>query len=92
MNTALASVHPARATGSLATNGVDDPGATNFAVITRSTFRDSDKPYFGNFRPLEDGKLTVKVRAAQGTRSIALEQSAPDALSIDGKALIRCVQ
>lgn len=71
---------------------VDTAGATNFAVITRSTFRDSDKPYFGNFRPLEDGKLTVKVRAAQGTRSIALEQSAPDALSIDGKALIRCVQ
>ena len=36
MNTALASVHPARATGSLATDGVDDPGATNFAGNRRS--------------------------------------------------------
>lgn len=36
MNTALASVHPARATGSLATNGVDDPGAANFAGSRRS--------------------------------------------------------
>ncbi|MFN5155615.1 MAG: hypothetical protein ACK5IH_04990 [Betaproteobacteria bacterium] len=36
MNTALASVHPARATGSLATNGVDDPGTANFAGSRRS--------------------------------------------------------
>jgi hypothetical protein len=36
MNTALASVHPARATGSLTTDGVDDPGATNFAGSRRS--------------------------------------------------------
>ncbi len=31
MNTALASVHPARATGSLATDGIDDPGTAHFA-------------------------------------------------------------
>ena len=31
MNTALASVHPARATGSLATDGADDPGTAHFA-------------------------------------------------------------
>lgn len=36
MNTALASVHPARATGSLKTDGVDDPGTANFAVSRRS--------------------------------------------------------
>lgn len=35
MNTALASVHPARATGSLA-DGVDDPGTAHFAVSRRS--------------------------------------------------------
>jgi hypothetical protein len=36
MNTALASVHPARATGSLATDGADDPGTANFAGNRRS--------------------------------------------------------
>ena len=36
MNTALASVHPARATGSLATDGIDDPGTAHFAVSRRS--------------------------------------------------------
>ena len=36
MNTALASVHPARATGSLATDGVDDPGTAHCAGSRRS--------------------------------------------------------
>lgn len=36
MNTALASVHPARASGSLATDGVDDPGTAHFAGSRRS--------------------------------------------------------
>ena len=36
MNTALASVHPARAPGSLNTDGVDDPGTPNFAGSRRS--------------------------------------------------------
>lgn len=36
MNTALASLHPARATGSLATDGIDDPGTTHFAGSRRS--------------------------------------------------------
>lgn len=35
MNTVLASVHPARATGSLA-DGVDDPGTAHFAGSRRS--------------------------------------------------------
>ena len=36
MNTALASVQPARATGSLTTDGVDDPGTAHFAGSRRS--------------------------------------------------------
>lgn len=36
MNTALASVHPARAKGSLATDGIDDPGTAHFAGSRRS--------------------------------------------------------
>lgn len=36
MNTALASVHPARATGSLATDGADDPATAHFAGNRRS--------------------------------------------------------
>ena len=36
MNTALGSVHPARATGSLATDGIDDPGTAHFAGSRRS--------------------------------------------------------
>lgn len=36
MNTALASVHPARATGSLATDAADGPGTANFAGSRRS--------------------------------------------------------
>lgn len=71
---------------------VDQTGATNFAVVTRKTFRDGPKGYFGTFGPLVDGKLSITVRAAQGTRTIVMEQSAPDALTVDGKALIRCVQ
>jgi hypothetical protein len=71
---------------------VDQAGATNYAVITRSTFRDGDKTYFGNFGPLADGKLSITVRAASGTRTIAVEQTAPDTLSVDGKAMIRCTQ
>ena len=36
MNTALASVHPAPATGSLTTDGVDDPGTAHSAGSHRS--------------------------------------------------------
>jgi len=70
----------------------DQAGATNFAVITRSTFRDGDKTYFGSFGAMTDGKLSITVRAAQGTRTIELVQTAPDALTVDGNALIRCVE
>lgn len=71
---------------------VDQPNATDFAVITRSTFRDGPKSYFGQFGALQAGKLSITVRAAQGTRTIVIEQTTLDALTVDGKALIRCVQ
>ncbi len=71
---------------------IDQPGVGDFAVITRATFRDGPKAYFGNFGPMDGGKISLTVRAAAGTRTIALEQSAPDTLTIDGKAMIRCVQ
>lgn len=75
-----------------ACGAVDQPNASNFAVITRSTFRDGPKSYFGQFGALEAGKLSITVRAAQGTRTIVIEQAMPDALTVDGKALVRCVQ
>jgi hypothetical protein len=71
---------------------IDQPNAGKFAVITRSTFRDGEKAYFGNFGPLVDGKVSITVRAAQGTRTIAIEQAAADTLTVDGTAMVRCVQ
>jgi hypothetical protein len=69
---------------------IDLPTASGFAVITRTTFRDGPKAYFGNFGPLVEGKLSITVRAAQGSRTIEIGQTAPDTLTVDGKALIRC--
>ena len=40
---------------------------------------------------MKDGKVTLNVGGAGGSRSVALEQTAPDALTIDGKAYVRCV-
>ena len=61
--------------------------AADFAVITTATFRDGPSAAYGNFGALAEGKLTLQ---ASGPRSVALEQSTPDALTIDGKAYIRC--
>ncbi len=69
---------------------IDTATAKDFAVISTGTFRDGPKAYFGSFGALADGKLSITVRAAQGTRTIAIEQAAADTLSVDGKALIRC--
>jgi len=70
---------------------IGSPAATGFAVITISTFRDGPSAAYGNFGVLKDGKLTLQMGGASGQRSVALEQTAPDALSIDGKAYVRCV-
>lgn len=71
---------------------IDELSASGFAVITRSTFRDGGKAYFGSFGPMVDGKLSITVRAAQGSRTIEIEQTGPDALTVDGRNLIRCTQ
>lgn len=65
---------------------IDQAGAANFAVITTATYRDGPNASYGNFGVLKDGKLTIKA----GARTIAVEQTSPDALTIDGKAYIRC--
>ena len=62
----------------------------DFAVITGSTFRDGPSAAYGNFGALTDGKTTLEAGGSSGQRSIAIELTAPDALTIDGKALVRC--
>lgn len=66
-------------------------GATNFAVITTSTFRDGLSAAYGNFGALVAGKATLKAGGANGQRSIEIAQTTPDALTIDGKSFVRCV-
>jgi hypothetical protein len=67
-----------------------DTATSGFAVITGSTFRDGPSASYGNFGPLADGKATLEAGGASGSRSITIEQAAPDALTIDGKAYVRC--
>lgn len=69
---------------------IGTPAAADFAVITVSTFRDGPSAVYGNFGGMTGGKKTLQGGGAAGQRSIALEQSAPDALTIDGKAYVRC--
>ena len=66
---------------------IGTPAAADFAVITNATFRDGPSAAYGNFKALVGGKLTLQ---ASGPRTVALEQSTPDALTIDGKAYVRC--
>lgn len=67
---------------------IESAGQGDFAVITVSTFRDGPLPAFGHLGPLTDGKVTVSLSG--GTRTIAIEQTSADALTIDGKAYVRC--
>jgi hypothetical protein len=59
-------------------------------VITSSTFRDGPSAAYGNFGALVDGSAALKAGGANGQRSIAIAQTTPDALTIDGKTYIRC--
>lgn len=69
---------------------IDQPGSTaRFAVVTANSFRDGPSAGYGNFGPLVDGKLTASV-VGGSTPSITLEQSAPDTLTVNGTAMIRC--
>ena len=64
--------------------------AADFAVITGSTFRDGPSAAYGNFGALAGGKATLTAGGTSGQRSIAVEQTSPGALTIDGKAFVRC--
>ena len=70
---------------------IGSPSATGFAVITVSTFRDGPSASYGNFGTLKDGKLTLQMGNGTGQRSVSIEQTTPDALTVDGKAYVRCV-
>jgi hypothetical protein len=65
---------------------IGQPGATGFAVITTASFRNGDHASYGKFGALADGKVTLKTSGP----TVALEQSSPDALTIDGAAMLRC--
>ena len=65
---------------------IGDPSATGFAVITTATYRTGPSAEFGAFSAMTDGKITLEV----GDKTIALEQTSPDALTIDGVAMVRC--
>lgn len=65
---------------------IGDPSATGFAVITTSTYRDGPKAQYGNFGAMTDGKKSIKL----SDKTVTLEQSSPDALTIDGVAMVRC--
>lgn len=69
---------------------VDQAGATGYVVITGSTYRDDTGTCFGNFGPIEGGKGTLEAGCASGHKSVAIEQSASEAITIDGVALVRC--
>jgi hypothetical protein len=63
---------------------------TKFAVITNSTFRDGPSACYGNFSALADGKGTFSMSCSGAPRTVQVEQSTPDALTIDGTAMTRC--
>ncbi len=74
------------ATDAAACDAIGQPGATGFAVITTATYRTGPSASFGAFQPMTDGKVALDVDG----RSVALEQTSPDALTIDGVAMVRC--
>jgi hypothetical protein len=67
------------------------PSSTaGFAVITTSTYRDGPSACYGNFKGMTDGKGALQMSCSGTQKSVQLEQSTPDSLSIDGKAMVRC--
>ena len=67
---------------------IADPAASGFAVITGISYRDGPRASFVKLGKENGGKLTI----AAGSRTINVEQSAPDALTIDGVAMVRCTK
>jgi len=72
--------------------GIDTASAADFAIITIGTYRTGPLASYGNFPALKDGKATLNAGGGAGSQTIALEQSSPDALTIDGTAMVRCTQ
>ena len=66
---------------------IGTPSATDFAVITAATFRNGPAANYGNFKGLADGKGTLTA----GSLTVTLEQTGPDALTVNGVAMVRCV-
>ena len=65
--------------------------AGDFAVITLSTFRNGPSALYGNLAGgLKDGKASFSVGGASGQQTVALEQTSPDALTVNGVAMVRC--
>lgn len=79
------------ATDAASCANVDQAGASGYAVITVATFRDGPSAIYGNFHKLDaSGKTTLNAGGASGTRTIAIQLTDPNALTIDGKAYVRC--
>ena len=71
---------------------VDQPGAKDFAVITTATVRTGDSACYKNNQPLADGKLTINALCSGGTKeTVEIAMSTPDAITVNGTSLIRCV-
>lgn len=70
---------------------IDQPGAKDFAIITRETFRDGPRASFGGFPAMTDDKVTIAALAANGRRFFDLEQKGPDVLLINGDVYVRCL-
>lgn len=65
--------------------------AADFAVITTSTFRNGPSACYGNFAgPLVDGKASFSMGCTGGQQTVEVTQSSPDALTVNGTALVRC--
>ena len=62
------------------------PMAANFAIITKSAYRAGMDVASGTFGPMTDGKVSLQA----GDKTVALEQTSPDALGINGVVMVRC--
>lgn len=69
---------------------VDKSGEDRFAVITRATFREGSRTFYGNFGGLDHNKLRIVARDGGATRVANLAMLSVDRMSIDGQPYIRC--
>jgi hypothetical protein len=65
---------------------IDKSGNAVFAVITRSTFRNGPKAWFGNFGSMTDGRLLL---STSGQR-VELQQLWGNTLAVNGRPLVKC--